>query len=113
MDVKSLCPMTTLAASPLVTGALNSRTRLSCVSETHKFPEGSNAIPEGELRAVEFVAVVGPAKLTSPTMTEGVSPIEKGGATIVTTLKALVTQTSPDLSRAIFTGPGIADLLSR
>ena len=70
-------------------------------------------MPEGELRVDAFVELVGPAKVGPPMITEGVSPIEKGGENIVTTLKTFVTHTFPDLSIAIPTEPGTADLFCR
>src|SRR5579883_1210581 len=44
---KSGCPNATVAGIPLENGGLNSRTRLSFISATHRLPLVSKAMPRG------------------------------------------------------------------
>lgn len=52
-ESKSVCPRTTLAASPVVNGARYSRTLLLLESATHRLPWESIATAEGTFRVVE------------------------------------------------------------
>ena len=84
--VKVLCPITTVAASPVVIGAAYFSTRWLLLSPTHRFPAESNEIPSGALSVVAVVPPVFVVKEACPSTTVAASPVVIGEAYFSTRL---------------------------
>src|SRR5438445_3636990 len=78
--VNEPCPITTVAASPVVIGAAYFSTRLLFWSATNRFPAESNEIPAGLVSVVEVVPDVPVVKVPCPTTTVAASPVVIGAA---------------------------------
>src|SRR2546428_318245 len=78
--VKAPCPITTVAASPVVIGAAYFRTRLLLKSTTQRFPAESNEIPSGVLSVVAVVPDVPVVNEPCPITTVAASPVVTGAA---------------------------------
>jgi hypothetical protein len=78
LAVKLDWPITRLAASPVESGALYSRTLLLDESETQRLPLEPNARPVGALRPVAVVAEASDVKLDWPITTLAASWVESG-----------------------------------
>src|SRR3989442_929602 len=85
------CPITTVAASPVVIGAAYSSTRLLFGSATQRFPAESNEIPNGLLSVVAVVPDVPVVKVPCPTTRVAASPVVIGAAYSSTRLLAVST----------------------
>src|SRR6267143_2129200 len=78
--VNEPCPITTVAASPVVIGAAYSSARLLSRSATQRFPAESNAEVLGLLSVVAVVPNVPVVKPACPTTTVAASPVVIGAA---------------------------------
>ena len=105
--VKLGCPKTILSFSPLVKGALNSTILLAVESLTQRFPEESNASPEGKGRLLWFADASDPSvtKSFTPRTVLALSPLVKGIVNSNTLpLLASTTQRLPVESKVIWFG---------
>lgn len=99
--VKLDCPRTNVAASPVMKGAVYSRTLWLPVSDTQRFPEASKARPVGDHSPVAVVASVLEVKLDCPRTSAAASPVVNGAVnSSVRLLFESATQRFPSESKA-------------
>src|SRR5271156_3772852 len=89
LEVKSGCPITTLAAIPFVGGCLYSRTRLLKVSATQIFPSLSVMALAGSASPLAAVACAEVVKLSCPNTVLAASPVLNGESNKTTRLLKL------------------------
>src|SRR3989475_699695 len=104
--VNEPCPITTVAASPVVIGAAYFSARLLPLSATQRFPAESNEIPNGPLSVVAVVPLVPVVNEPCPITTVAASPVVIGATYFSARLLPLsATQRFPAESNEIPNGP--------